>query len=72
VQHLSIYFLFWYNYPRGVMVLAAVGRDSERIFITIKKGRLEKVKKIAEADDRTVSYIIGIMIDYYIEKNPPK
>jgi len=55
-----------------VIGLAVVGRDSERIFITIKKDRLLKVKNIAEAEDRTVSYILGKMIDCYIEKEPPK
>lgn len=47
-----------------------VGKDSERIFITIKKDRLDKVKKIAVIKDRTVSYILGIMIDFYTENNP--
>lgn len=44
-------------------------KNSQFISATISPSKKEALQQIAEAEDRTVSYIIGRAIDEYLEKH---
>ena len=54
-----------YNLPKGVLYMKPL---KQQISITIDEDILEKAKRLAEIDDRSLSQFINIAVKEYVKK----
>ena len=54
-----------YNMPKGVLYMKPL---KQQISITIDEDILEKAKRLAEIDDRSLSQFINIAVKEYVKK----